>query len=174
MEYDHAPVPTEPPPGLDHHSADYEYAFTPTDAAHEHTDASVWVLVKFAIWLLVSGAVIHVGLWLMFALFVEQREPTVEAEYPLAAEASEPRLPAEPRLQRIPANEIADFRRREEAILHGYGWIDKDAGVVRIPIEDAMRLTVERGLPSRPDASATVPGTLPADSSSGRTDERRR
>ena len=31
-------------------------------------------------------------------------------------------------------------------MLDSYGWVDKDAGVVRIPIEEAMKLTVERGL----------------------------
>ena len=44
----------------------------------------------------------------------------------------------------------------EERVLEGYGWVNKEAGIVRIPIEEAMRLTVERGLPSRrrPDGAA--------------------
>ncbi len=65
-----------------------------------------------------------------------------------------PRLPSGPRLQPKPANEIYDFRLRENAALDGYSWVDKGAGTVRIPIAEAMRLTVERGLPSRaPDAA---------------------
>ena len=62
--------------------------------------------------------------------------------------------------------------RREDAVLNGYGWVNKEAGVVRIPIAEAMRLTVERGLPSR--AAATPErsrrrraGLMPADSSAG-------
>jgi hypothetical protein len=35
----------------------------------------------------------------------------------------------------------------QEAILNSYGWVDKEAGVVRIPIERAIELTLERGLP---------------------------
>jgi hypothetical protein len=66
-----------------------------------------------------------------------------------------------------------DFRRQEDAVLSGYGWVDKNAGTVRIPIEEAMRLTVERGLPSRADAPAAASGLIPQDSSSGRTMERR-
>ena len=78
-------------------------------------------------------------------------------EFPLA-EGQEPRLPAGPRLQRFPANEIFDFRQRENAELNGYGWMDRNAGTVHIPIAEAMRLTVERGLPSRAQpAPATAP-----------------
>jgi hypothetical protein len=47
---------------------------------------------------------------------------------------------------------------------------------VHIPIDEAIRLTLERGLPARtPDGGATVtPGMMPTDSSAGRQLERRR
>jgi hypothetical protein len=174
MEHQHAPVPTHAPADLAHDSADYEYAFTPPGAGYEHTDASVWILVKFALWLLISAVVIHAGLWLAFALFVQQREAKTEPEFPLAVDASQPRLPAAPRLQQKPANEQLEFRLQEDAVLQGYGWIDKNAGTVRIPIDQAMRLTIERGLTSRPEPGADTPGMMPQDSSGGRTFERRR
>jgi hypothetical protein len=37
-------------------------------------------------------------------------------------------------------------------LLEGYGWVDREAGVVRLPIERAMELLLERGLPTRPEA----------------------
>lgn len=157
-----------------HVSAEDEYRETPPGAGYEHTDASVWIIVKFAIWLLVSALVVHGVVWLMFVLFVGQRQATTEPEFPLAVGATQPRLPAEPRLQRSPANEIYEFRQKEHTVLHGYAWVDKNAGTVRIPIDEAMRLTVERGLPSRADAPAVDPGLMPQDSSGGRTTERRR
>jgi hypothetical protein len=169
----HHDVPTTAPPGMTHDSADYEYAFTPPGSGYEHTDANVWILVKFALWLAISAAVIHAGLWLAFALFVEQRQATTEPEFPLAVETTQPRLPAEPRLQRSPATEIYEFRQRENEVLNGYGWVDKNAGSVRIPIEQAMRLTLERGLPSRAGSPAPAAGMMPQDSSGGRTMERR-
>ena len=177
MDVHHEPVPTTAPPGMSHDSADYEYAFTPEGAGYEHTDANVWVLVKFALWLVISAVIIHIGLWLAFELFVKQRELKTEAEFPLAVTATEPRLPAAPRLQRQPANEAYEFRLlKEDAALRGYSWVDKNAGTVRIPIEDAMRLTVERGLPSRavdPAAPEPVnPGPIAADANGGRTMER--
>ena len=167
-------------------SADHEYAVTPPGSGHEHTDANVWIIVKFGLWLAISAIVIHVGLGFLFGLFVTQSEETV-VEFPLAGQ--EHRLPAAPTLQRFPENEFHDFQVREEAVLHQYGWVNKERGTVRLPIDEAMRLTVERGLPVRaqqtteppPDAQAQpevaprqVPGLMPVDSSAGRTMERRR
>lgn len=197
MDVQHEPVPTSAPAGMTHDNPDYEYAFTPTGSGYEHTDANVWVLVKFGIWLVVSALVIHAGLLLVFDLAVKQREASTEAEFPLAATSSGPRLPAEPRLQRSPANEMYEFQLKETAAITSYGWVDRNAGTVRIPIAQAMRLTLERGLPVRgaavgsaavaatgeapPDAPAATPALtpvdpslFPADSSGGRTSERRR
>ena len=161
-------------------TADDQYLSTTEGAGHEHTDANVWLIVQFAIWLLASAIVVHGLMWGMFEWFVKDRvakAPT--AEFPLAQE-QERRLPAGPRLQPIPAHEIFEFRQRESAELNGYGWVDRNAGVVHIPIAEAMRLAVQRGLPSRQAAPAsdgttsTDPALMPADSSAGRTMERRR
>ena len=72
----------------------------------------------------------------------------VPAEYPLAA-AQGHREPPEPRLQTDPRQDLADMRAKEDEVLGSYGWVDKNAGVVRIPIDAAMKLTLERGLPAR-------------------------
>ena len=160
-----------------HHSADDEYLVTPEGSTYEHTDAHTGVIVRFIAWLVVSAVVIHVGLWGMYELMVrwaDRQEAAATVRYPLAEGRGET-LPPVPRLQQSPANEIYDFRRTEDAVLRSYGWQNKAAGVVRIPIAEAMRLTVERGLPARiQEDSAPDPGLIPADSSSGRTMERRR
>lgn len=157
-----------------HVSAEDEYLETPEGAGYEHTDANVLILAKFGLWLLISAIVIHFGLLFAFNLLIGRYEAKVEPEFPLAVGAAQPRLPAEPRLQRSPANEIYELRQKEDAVLRRYAWVDKNAGTVRIPIDEAMRLTVERGLPSRADAPAVSPGLMPQDSSGGRTTERRR
>jgi hypothetical protein len=164
-------------PHAAHASADDEYLNPPGGSGHEHTDANVSMIVQFALWLTASAVVVHILMWFMFALFVDLRERSGPAEFPLASEQG-PRLPSGPRLQPKPANEIYDFHRQETAVLDGYSWVDKNAGTVRIPISEAMRLTLERGLPARPadaaggqsDASLLVP----TDASSGRRLERRR
>jgi len=159
----------------EHPSADDEYGETPPGAGYEHTDAHVWTVLKFLIWLGGSAVVISAGLVLLFNLFVAQRVEHEPPKYPLAVGES-PRVPPEPRLQRFPREDIMNFRIGEEAALHQYGWVDRNAGIVRIPIDEAMRLTLERGLPARPQDPAQIAeaDTLPADSSAGRTVERRR
>jgi hypothetical protein len=176
QHHDRAPVMAhQHHDAVGHAAADDEYLVTPPGAGYEHTDASVWIIVKFGLWLAVSAIVIHVGMWFAFGLMVQWREGTVP-DYPLA-QGQEDRLPAGSRLQPIPVNDAYQFRTQEEGVLRNYRWIDREGGRVQIPIDDAMRLTVERGLPSRvqqPDPAAPPPGQLPADSSSGRTMERRR
>jgi len=44
---------------------------------------------------------------------------------------------------------LAAFRAREEAELTSYGWVDENAQIVRIPIERAKELMLERGFPTR-------------------------
>ena len=164
-------------PHAAHASADDEYLNPPGGSAHEHTDADVRMIVQFAVWLTASAVVVHILMWFTFALFVDLRERKGPAEFPLASEQGR-RLPSGPRLQAKPANEIYDFHRQETAVLDGYSWVDKGAGTVRIPISEAMRLTLERGLPARPaDAvgGQDDPSQLvPTDASAGRQVERRR
>ena len=179
----HTPLPTAPAPGH-HASAEDEYLFQPHGTGHEHSDASVWIIVKFGLWLAISAIVISGGMGLLFGLFVKQSEETTQ-EFPLAV-GQERRLPAAPRLQQFPVNEMYEFRKHENEVLDKYGWVNKETGVVRMPIADAMKRAVEQGLPARAaqppvDQAAPSeavapqpPGLMPADSSAGRTMERRR
>jgi len=154
--------------------ADKQYMVTPEGSGYEHTDANIWQIVKFGIWLVVTAIVVQIGVGGMYQLMIEQSKVTTEQPYPLAS-TTEPRLPPEPRLQQFPRNEYYQFHVSEQQKLEGYGWVNKDAGIVHIPIEQAMRLTLERGLlEATPAAQPETPGLMPSDSSSGRTLERRR
>jgi hypothetical protein len=167
---DHHPDPAG------HGPADLEYLETPQGSTYEHTDASVWIIVKFLFWLAASAVIIHVGLGLIYAMLIDRAMETGEQQYPLAASQGE-RLPPTPRLQQFPRNDLYDFRRGEQEFLEGYGWLNKEAGIVHIPIEDAMRLTIERAVTSRTPANGAVPetpGMMPSDASAGRMMERRR
>ena len=44
-------------------------------------------------------------------------------------------------------------------MLDGYRWVDRNNGIVRIPVDDAMKLTLQRGLPSRRQAPAAAAPT---------------
>jgi hypothetical protein len=87
--------------------------------------------------------------WLLVVFLARTSADTAPREFPLAA-SHEQRLPPEPRLQTNPREDLLTLRQAEEQRLQSYGWVDKDAGIARIPIEEAMRLTLERGLPARP------------------------
>jgi hypothetical protein len=163
---------------LSHASPDDQYLETPPGSTYEHTDAHVRPMVQFAIWLVISAVIVHVGLAAMYWLLVRESTERVDTQrYPLAVNTP-PRLPAEPRLQQFPRNELYDFRTRENQQLHSYGWVDKNAGTVHIPIDDAMRLMLERNIltsrPSNTNTPAAVADVFPSDSSSGRVLERRR
>ncbi|MBI5474225.1 MAG: hypothetical protein HY961_17965 [Ignavibacteriae bacterium] len=56
-------------------------------------------------------------------------------------------LPPQPRLQTDPHVTLGPFVKQQDSVLASYGWVSKDVGVARIPIERAMKLIVERGLP---------------------------
>ena len=58
----------------------------------------------------------------------------------------------QPRLEENERTELREFRLGEEQKLHSYGWVDQKAGVARIPIDRAMQLIAERGLPTTPRA----------------------
>ena len=64
-----------------------------------------------------------------------------------------------PRLQTDDGNqELADMHERESLLLDHYSWIDRGQGKVRIPIEHAMELIVQRGLPVASGMPAGQPG----------------
>jgi len=158
-----------------HDSADDQYLETPPGSTYEHTDAHVRPMIEFAMWLVVSTVIVVVGLAGMYWLLIrESSERAGTQRYPLAVEG---RLPGEPRLQQFPRNELYEFRLKEEADLHSYGWVDKSAGTVHIPIEDAIHLMLQRGaFISRPQdfPAAAQADLFPSDASSGRVLEKRR
>jgi hypothetical protein len=60
--------------------------------------------------------------------------------------------PPPPRLQLDQPRELARFRAEEDRQLHTYYWVEKERGIVHIPIGRAMQLLVERGIDGFPQA----------------------
>jgi len=78
----------------------------------------------------------------------------------LAARA--PVVPPDPRLQESPELDMAALRERELGILRSYGWVDRKAGIARIPIDRAIDLTVSPGLqPARTEPADATDGGAP-------------
>ena len=133
----------ENPEHLEHH----ENLVNP-DLGHEHSDVDIRAILGFGAALIAVAAVVHLLIFGLFRFFEARDGVKVAAEYPLAA-AQRHREPPEPRLQTDPRQDLVDMRAKEDELLGSYGWVDKNAGIVRIPIDAAMKLTLERGLPSR-------------------------
>jgi hypothetical protein len=97
---------------------------------------AVWFAVGFTVSVVVLVAVMtwyYVGVWPM-------------TDMPKAREEVR-RGPQEawaPTLQIDPQADLDDLRRRSAERLGSSGWIDRDRGIAHIPIEDAMRLYIER------------------------------
>ena len=110
---------------------------------HEHADVRIAPIaiagVGLGIVLLVVGALM-LGLFDVFAAREARLSPPAN---PLAA-AEGPRLPPQPRLQVQPVKDLRELREAENNLLEHYGWVDKSAGMVRIPIDRAMDLLAAR------------------------------
>jgi hypothetical protein len=112
---------------------------------YEARDLSLRATAGFAIGivgtlLLVFGAIIFFERGLNRARSGSERASRIGASE---------RIAAAPVLQTDAAAELRALRSKEDAMLESYGWIDRKAGVIRIPIERAIELTAERGLPAR-------------------------
>jgi hypothetical protein len=115
---------------------------------HEETDVNVGAVFGFAAGLAALTAVAFVVVWLFFEYFDRREMSNSRPMYPVA-EGQGLRLPPGPRLQTAPRADLQEFRAREDALLDSYQWTDKSAGTVRIPITEAMKIVVQRGMPAR-------------------------
>jgi hypothetical protein len=116
----------------------------------------------FGIGLAVVAVVVQIAMLWMWKVEVNSIDASNPPRvYPLAVLQDE-RQPPEPRLQTNPKQDLKDLRAAEDTILNGYSWVDRNNNVVRIPIDEAMKLTLQHGLPSRPAADASAAQGTPA------------
>lgn len=117
---------------------------------HETDDADVRAIVITGV---VFSAAVAVTLWVVWGMFqILAHHPAVIAPANPLAETNRQQFPPEPRLEEHPAIEMEQMRKQEDHILSTYGWMDKKTGVVRIPIDRAMELQMEKGFPVRKEA----------------------
>ena len=115
---------------------------------HETSDINIRAVFGFGVALVVVAVGIHFFIWLLFGYFTAREAQRVPPAYPMAVSQGQ-RTPPEPRLQTTPREDLQELRASEDAALRSYGWVDKNAGIVRIPIDEAIRLTLQRGLPTK-------------------------
>ena len=112
---------------------------------HERKDVDVISLFTIVFMLFVSCAVVFLVVAAMIHSFKLREPPKTagQANIPVTRGAE---FPA-PRLEVKPGADLAELRAAEDVDLNSYGWVDRSAGTVRIPIDRVMQLILERGLP---------------------------
>ncbi len=146
-----------------------------TEAGYETRDLNTCGVAAFGC-LFVAGMVVILLIATGVFSLLSGKPPQLAYPPTGLANAPGPTLPPAPQLEAVPAQQFQLFRAGEEQTLHSYGWVDKNRGVVRIPIDRAMQLIVAQGLPSRPAADSQQfqdkGDELPSGPSSGRMLER--
>ena len=112
---------------------------------YEVRDTSVPHLLQLGLSLCVVIAVALLGVSKLMTLLTA-RQPTGQPASTLGTTTD---LPPRPRLQTTPRLDLAARRKAEDATLNSYAWIDRSAGTIRIPINRAMDLLVERAQKER-------------------------
>ena len=121
-------------------------------AGHETTDASAFYVGLFA---LALAIVIVLSLLFLYRVFWWLEARAVRADPAMSPVADNQATP-EPRLQVEPRADLVQLRENEDHTLRSYKWIEQQRGIVQIPIERAIDLLCERGLP---EPSAAEPPT---------------
>jgi hypothetical protein len=122
-------------------------------AGHELRDVSFRPIISAAVGLATVIVLVVIAMRFLFVYYAAREATSSPAPNPLAAEfaRNEPPLP---RLQTAPIEDLHKLRKVEDTLLGTYGWIDRDAGVARLPIDRAMDLLAERGLPAGREGAA--------------------
>jgi hypothetical protein len=114
---------------------------TESEPRHETRDFKpVWVGM-FVVVLVYVIVVLY-----MFAFTVFSKFKRDEAGTPQTSQGNAALFP-QPRLQIDPQSDLSLTQARDREVLNGYAWTDRTTGAVRIPIERAMDIVAERGLP---------------------------
>ena len=145
----------------DHLNADVEF---------EREDLSAAGIFAFLVGLAISGFVIHVILVGMYRYLDNYDKTHQPPPSPMSRQTSTDLRQPTPQdankfpLPRLEVNERAEIygkRMQEEETLNTYGWVDQKTGVAHIPIERAMDLIVQQGLPTGPTGASVRPGAAP-------------
>lgn len=108
------------------------------EGGHEPADVRARPLLLAAAALAVALVLVGAGQALLLHYYEGREARRLGPEAPVAG--STERFPPEPRLLSDPRRALDELRAEEDALLHGYAWVNREAGVVRIPIEHAIDL----------------------------------
>lgn len=115
----------------------------------------VWFAVGLALLIVVSGF----AMWGLFTYLRAREAARPTRVPPILVQEGVPSVP-EPRLQTTPEQDLRAMRAAEDSLLHSYGWVDREKGIVRVPVERGVEMLLREGLPTRTEPLPWVaPGT---------------
>jgi hypothetical protein len=137
---------------------------------HETTDVSLTGITRLAILSFVAIFAVLGVVYVFWGVFASYSADTRPMEPMAGRKAGEDRLPVGPLVVTDEPGMLRQLRAKERDVLHRYGWVDKNQGVVRIPIERAIevlasqpqRLSLDGSAPAAPAAPAAPEGAAPA------------
>ncbi len=107
----------------------------------QSSEINVSGILKSGVALLVIAVVVHILMWGLFEVFNAREANQDRAPSQMFVKDQ---LPPEPILQKSPVLDLKKFNDSEADALNSYGWVDKEKGIVRIPIPEAMKLMLQR------------------------------
>jgi hypothetical protein len=125
---------------------------------HETRDLDPALVTWFALGLVIAVAAFFLLTAALFRLF---RRAQPSPSPPSRIEFHPRMLAPSPRLQANNTTDLANYQIAENEKLNSYDWIDRDKGIIRIPIERAMDLIAQRGLPTRGPGTQNSSGKTP-------------
>ena len=123
--------------------------------SYEPSEADLRVVLTFLAALALAAALVLLVLWGMFSYFRSKSAERGPLPSPRMY-TSPPNVP-QPQLQPDPVADYNVYRLSAKETLDSYGWVDQKAGIARIPIDKAMDLVAERGLPWKAPGTGPVP-----------------
>lgn len=120
-----------------------EHLKQPPGPLHEESDVDPRPLMAYAVGLFVMLGVTMLAMWIMFNYLAGQETREGPPVSPLAG-ARQP--PPVPHLQTMDTQgeDLKEERAKEEKVLNSYDWVDRGAGVVRIPLDKAILAVLEK------------------------------
>ncbi len=125
----------------------------PDPASHAPREFDAEIGVKGILWFVVSLLLLSAFAFALMGYFAGRLKSASIARDPAPspmAEANQPHPRPKVALQADPNADMRKFRAEEEAVLTSYAWVDRSAGVARIPVARAIEIVAEKGLPSPP------------------------
>jgi len=144
---------------------------------HETSDVNVRALLWFIVIFIAFAIFAHLVIWTMFRQYAKMARHTTTPPLSAIARPASASVPQTPRLQPFPTQnpegqmqpptdntpvvDMQEMHAREDLLLNNPGWVDKQKGIVRLPIDLAKELEVQR-LNAAPALNTRQPAGGPA------------